>query len=79
MWFARALLYFYVRISGVRVYCLREKLHTYFGYNGRCPEDYVYKSYVRIYVRKLVLDGLNVNELVTYVPDISNSWNPWEN
>ena len=48
------------------------KSHVYFVYNILCTEDDVYKPFVRIFVRKLVIDGLDINELVTDGSEVSN-------
>ena len=45
----------------------------YVGYNGWCTEDYVYKSYMRIFVRELVLGMLDINNLVMDGPAVSNT------
>ena len=43
---------------------LREQLYVYIGYNNTCAHDDVYYSCVRIFIRKLVIDG----------PDIRNNF-----
>ena len=45
----------------------------YFGYNDWCAQDDVYNSCVRIFVRELVTDGMDVNELVMDGLDVSNN------
>ena len=49
------------------------KLHVYFGYIFLCTEDNVYKSFVRIFVLKMVTVGLDVNKLATDGPDVSKT------
>ena len=57
----------------LRAYIILTKLHVYFGYNFLCTEADVYKCIVHIFVRELVTAGLDVNGLVTYGPDVSNT------
>ena len=49
------------------------KSHVYFGYNILCTENDVYKFFVRIFVRKLVMYSLDVTRLVTDGSDVSNN------
>ena len=57
----------------LRTYISLTKLHMYFGYNGLCTYDDVYKSFVRIFVRELATESLDVNGLVTDILDLSNN------
>ena len=54
------------------MYIILTKSNMYFGYNFLCTEDDVYKSFVRIFVRELVMAGLDVNGIVIDSPDVSN-------
>ena len=49
------------------------KSHVYFGYTVLCTDDTIYNPFVRIFVRELVTDGLDVSGLVTDGPDVSKN------
>ena len=65
----------YTKFSKVflHMYISLTKSYVYLLYNVLGTEGNVYKSFVRIFVQKLVMDCLDVNRLVTDSPYISNT------